>query len=655
MTARSEQTSLDSSGQPAVSSEQTRAEEAQSDAPLTELELYLGRSTSWTLPNSEGLLQGLPGHDDTWRPAVSASENQYAQTPARIAGSDDAPNGDVSEDNSSSNDQGIRFVGQEENGENSARTEIGNVDQESPSAGLAFFDPTGRSLVYTDLSRLQRAQSFVTFTERHLSRATSSGLPDLGNILDQTPRDGNSPIITPESEAVGESRMADNEEDSNESSYEDLGAVTPLPTPPRSPVSTLHRETASITSTGATAGSSVGQEDRQEEPMKTEQSPFTKERRAQLIAVMTVDIARYSQEREWSFYQEHGYCLFPKSESPNPIHVTSVTPYSTGMLENGEGTLNTVGLLRPLLLSRRDRIRTTLPAESVQRRPVSDLPDPAEEFLVHLLHMPFVAGQGARRQEERDGQFEERSVPPDNARFRFSLVLGSNNTEPTEGDQAAYRDLFSRLMREEGEIGPLTEIIWHARRDGMDIREAALFIEHWLTFSYNHSQERYPDIEGFLSVSAVQFWTALRRGWGNWRPSQRLLDQVQGLLRSSTKFDHGVSGWIHAEFITRSDNLLSTLPQVERRRMMTWRTTDEEPGSVRFSQLQYNWVHFESAVDSTRLDSESHFSTQQLRLDRLERLIREERVINARRRVRGPDGEWLSHLMGSGQRSSDTA
>jgi hypothetical protein len=387
MTVTVEQTPIDSAGQPSDSSEQSRAEEAQSDTPLNELDLYLGHSTSWTLPNFERLLQRLPGHEDTWRPAVSAPETQQTQTQRGISVDEGAAHGHFAEDSSSESNEGVRPTSEEEVVVNSIRTEVEDIDPGSPSAGLDFFDTTtGRPLVYTDLSHLQRRQSFVNFTDRRLGRATSSSLPDPGNVLDQTPRDENTSTITSTSGTAGGSETTESEEDSSgSSSYEDLGAVTPLPTPPRSPIPTLHRENASISSTGATAGSPVGQEEGQEEPEKKEQSPFSKERRAQLMAAMTADIVRYSQARELDFYQEHGYCIFPKAESPDLDDQTNVNTHSTGVSGNGEGRSSITEPFRRLLHSRRQSTRVTLPTQSIERRPVSDLPDPAEEFLVYLL------------------------------------------------------------------------------------------------------------------------------------------------------------------------------------------------------------------------------------------------------------------------------
>ena len=40
------------------------------------------------------------------------------------------------------------------------------------------------------------------------------------------------------------------------------------------------------------------------------------------MAEMNVDIARYSQQREWAFYREHGYGVLPRAKPPEPVHET---------------------------------------------------------------------------------------------------------------------------------------------------------------------------------------------------------------------------------------------------------------------------------------------------------------------------------------------
>jgi hypothetical protein len=66
-----------------VSGAETRAEAVQTNAPLTEIDLYIGRTTAWTLPEFEELLQQIPGHEDTWIPAESSVEERQGQTESR--------------------------------------------------------------------------------------------------------------------------------------------------------------------------------------------------------------------------------------------------------------------------------------------------------------------------------------------------------------------------------------------------------------------------------------------------------------------------------------------------------------------------------------------------------------------------------------------
>jgi hypothetical protein len=51
----------------------------------------------------------------------------------------------------------------------------------------------------------------------------------------------------------------------------------------------------------------------------------------------------------------------------------------------------------------------------------------------------------------------------------------------------------------------------------------------------------------------------------------------------------------------------------------------------RTEQILDQWLDFRNYCEETRIESEFRLTTEELRSDRLERLVREERLINARR------------------------
>lgn len=355
--------------------------------------------------------------------------------------------------NSLASDQEERTVDEEEGGVYLTTPDVEDANPESPSSGRSPFGLPGRSLVYTDLSRLRRERSFVDFMDRRVGRATSSNLPDPGNILEQMLRDGDTWTIRPALGAEEDWEETESEDDSSGGiSYSVLSRVTtPLPTPPRFPTATVQRDNTSISSTGATTASSVALEGRQDEGGRESQSSFTKERRVQLMAAMTADMARCSQEREWAFYQGQGYCVFPSVESPVPESETHAIRASTGQPGNGEE--RSTGM-RTLRRSRRDRNRAILPVQLFERRPVNELPDPADDFLVYLLtETQSIRGLGPRRQEEEGPPFEELRLPFETARFRYSLVRETMDPSQGEDHRIAFERSLDLLRREDSSRG----------------------------------------------------------------------------------------------------------------------------------------------------------------------------------------------------------
>lgn len=245
-----------------------------------------------------------------------------------------------------------------------------------------------------------------------------------------------------------------------------------------------------------------------------------------------------------------------------PESETKVNRDPTGPSGNGEGSSTAVRTLRRY---RRERNRATLPMQLFEQRPVNGLPDPAEDFLVYLLTETQTIRLGPRRQEEEGPRFEELRLPLEAARFRYSLVRQAMDGTPTETDKIAFEDSIDLLRREDSSRGTngarietaASVILLAAQRDGIDIREATRFAIEWTQWTNSSSRwALYPDIGGFIFVSDMQFWTALRRGWGNWRPSQRMLDEVRRVLQNETIFAYTPS--ISRLRITSEDFNLAT-------------------------------------------------------------------------------------------------
>lgn len=192
----------------------------------------------------------------------------------------------------------------------------------------------------------------------------------------------------------------------------------------------------------------------------------------------------------------------------------------------------------------------------------------------------------------------------------------------------AYEDDLN-VSRPRSDALRLLTLIGAAGGDGMNIHERLTFLFEWADYNREFAilLGDNPDVPGLLSLRIMNFWVALRRGWGAWRPSSRMLSNMRESLRGWSDVNHGVE-----DSPPRVLNIsASSLPRVECLRLHT--LLDELP-MARFDRLFENWAAYEVTVDDTRLESEAHFSRAELRLDRLERLIREERCINARRIVR---------------------
>jgi hypothetical protein len=126
-----------------------------------------------------------------------------------------------------------------------------------------------------------------------------------------------------------------------------------------------------------------------------------------------------------------------------------------------------------------------------------------------------------------------------------------------------------------------------------------------------------------------------------------MLSAVRTVLQNNIIFEHTIRTEPSSEDLnfTAMSRIGERVSEVEQRRRLLGLLNDGVSGA-RVLQLIENWDIFmdHAMYNPDRLASERHFSREQLALDRLERLIREERVINVRRRMRDMDGEWTEEI-----------
>jgi len=662
--ARTRQIFITRSGQTQGPDAESRQEAVATNESPTEVDLSLRDRTDWTRAGQQELRQHTPGHEATGPPAEFSSQvNQIQRELHQINGHAQLSD-DVAVAGLDSVVDELAFAASpdgQEGATRGARQEVANISAVS-SVNVSLFtedasvERTGQSSLFTDSSSLRRESSFVDFTDRRLGRATPSSLPDPENARDQLPSGGESWVIRPRPSTQEERSATANDEDPSLGSDEDLSGITPLPTPPQSPSASLRREAISLnSSTGAIVGSEVEGEEAREQPLKEKQSPFTKERRAQLMAEMNVDIARYSQQREWAFYREHGYGVFPRAEPPEPVHETGNEERNpsgpAGVLEE---SLNRQELLSEVLLIDADGRHLEVDLEEFINRaellPPLELQDHEEDFLVYLLRE--IVGEDGIQWMTQLEQFVERRVPSDRARLRYQLVeLG-----PVSRDQdlLTYQTLSSLLGLDRIEAISIARAIRHGENfdhidvrhftsledimefavgDGMNVRQAVAFLTEWFWW-LDVKSEIGPTPAEFIDIEVLQFWVALRRGWGRWQPSQEMLNRVREVLQQQSRIVHPLNTGEPGFDDSDDENSLSSirasgLPPAEQDRFRRLREVDRLHHG-RIEAIYVNWRLYISNVRDY-VWSEEVGQTPEFRHSRLEWLIREERVLNALR------------------------
>jgi hypothetical protein len=354
-----------------------------------------------------------------------------------------------------------RFIRQD-NGEMqevAAFPDFMDVERSSPSSGLTFHDPTSPFVNSSLSDRSERGDRTSRVTEighdfgiRDL--ATQSNSSNVARALSGDDDDW-VPQATIE---IGESsESTEHQISSNEGSLHLLPGSHP----------TLHREDASVSSTGATVGSAVVGEG-SAEPAAIEELRAV--RRAELMRQMAADIERYSRQRERAFYAEHGYCRYSpessperersairRSAAPSPIRIP---PTRMGILGDPVSRFPNISPERERSPARRsaapspERRRPPTRQILVNGPPVSRFPnrepqprqsrelnrsagrtDPPEDFLGSLVD------QNENRWPRND--FEERfdeDMPGDASLFTYSLAnLAQVPPPPTVEQTESFR------------------------------------------------------------------------------------------------------------------------------------------------------------------------------------------------------------------------
>jgi hypothetical protein len=369
---------------------------------------------------------------------------------------------------------------------------------------------------------------------------------------------------------------------------------------------------------------------------------------------MNTDIARYSQGREWEFYRQHGYGVPPRIHYPEPAQERPVNPRTSAPINTGMGNGVSAGPAADALAHRDSRANILTSAEMQFIRLVSQ----GEGFLAYLLQLPNLIDVAARQP-----YFAEQYVHPRLGNLEghiYSLVRepGDFETARVEFDQMTM-ELFDRnraghIWADVGstgrEQGPIPQLMLRATMDGMSIREGYRLLHHCIDWWNSDAGRRSvrEDPEGFLPMAVIQFWIALRRGWGGWTPSKEMLVEVRSILSQYTSYNYnGADGHplsndiVDQGILTMARTREIILESDAERRLFRLAPREQTSSEIRFYRLFRNWSTFPSVQSLDRTGVPQQFqSAAHFRLDRLCRLILEEAVINERRGILS-DGQWI--------------
>ncbi|CAG8970812.1 hypothetical protein HYALB_00001599 [Hymenoscyphus albidus] len=221
-----------------------------------------------------------------------------------------------------------------------------------------------------------------------------------------------------------------------------------------------------------------------DEPEKAETEEeynFTPQRRERLMELMRRDINQYDARREEEFGQEHGYQLYPLHTEEQPIPENQTPDPVFNSLGPSEASTRTIQRLRRLV-----RFRINL--------------EFVPEDTTELLETGF-----------------------------FSFLPALSTERPSFEERFEFRELVLSLPHD-----TLRRIMVMAEQDGFDSREGAHFIGNWNRYLL-HFHAPYPDIERMIPLLHIQFFIALRQGWGHWSPSEHFLTAVRAFMEGGPK------------------------------------------------------------------------------------------------------------------------
>lgn len=276
--------------------------------------------------------------------------------------------------------------------------------------------------------------------------------------------------------------------------------------------------------------------------------------------------------------------------------------------------------------------------ERVDRGPLtSHSRNPIDDFLDELCSDASRAGREMLAYNHDHPGFAH-SQGSENESYIFSVLRDLPEYDSSIVDRLHFEEAEARLQDT-----LQRRMIVAAVADGMDPREACEFLQAWRRFARN---KEWNDVPGMLSMRHMQFWSALRKGWGTerwsiWRPSDRFLAQVRTMLLEGLRFTHtpwegsyaGSSGTDPMANLT-SRIADSGLPREEIERLNELFGGDRE--WTRIARTFHEWLAAAEFVQQQRIAGEMSLSIEDIRLDRLERLIREEWLLNGVRRIPGP-------------------
>lgn len=281
----------------------------------------------------------------------------------------------------------------------------------------------------------------------------------------------------------------------------------------------------------------------------------------------------------------------------------------------------------------RQSTRATLPRQQIADPSVTtaEHTDQTGDFLLYLVS----TDAGVSGLLEGETSFQERFLHHELAPYSFTLAL-EHPFRPTGEMYTSFNSLYrERFHFSEPDADVLAEILDLAVNDAMDIREARPFAFLWTMFWESHPLADNSTAYKVLPISVILFWVAPRRGWGSWRPSDGMLRYVRDILQMHTGFTHREpqnTSHLYSEeanALLANDIRESTLPFDEQHRLI--RLIYEAVENDRARRIFELWNEFAPWAADTRSGHEPNLPVQEVRRSRLERLIIEEGIVNARR------------------------